>query len=291
MDLLSVQTERSIIPQLEEEKKPDSKEKLQSEIKSLLEGEVEERTISEQELRYEFQEETEDGAEYELVNNDELDLDSLPGMEDLENDFTVVTDTHGGVDRIGTGSNGHVTLENNAGTEEKYFLAAAFDGEIFMRNDGSHFGDGEQRIWHYSLETEEMRYAKAATMEWKDYENRELKNRFEKVVDFQQQLWALNRARNEVEDWSYNEGDKGERDRLKSRFDTVMNQLALNGKYEANETVSRGGAASGGDLVDDFEEASKRFRAYGLLKYGIDALDEVEVAGDSSKVEYSPREF
>jgi hypothetical protein len=282
--LLSARTKRSIIPKLEEDESPEGVEEFESEVKSLLESDVESETVEEQELVYEFEEETESGAEYSLVNEEELGLDELPGMDAADEEFSVITDRYGGIDRVGVGSDGNVTIENSAGMEETYFLAGAFDGQAVIKDDTG-------TIWRYDTQEEQLQYRNANQGEWFESDSERHKAKVDKVVDFQQQLWALKRARNEVKDWNHSERDKGKRDRLKSRFDTVMRQLAFNGKYEANETATRGGAARGEDVLNDFQEASKRFRAYGLLQYGIDALDEVEVAEDSSIVEYSPKDF
>lgn len=294
MRFLTARTQRSIIPKLEEDESPEGRKEFESEVKSLLESDAEPESIDELEKKgepvYEFEQESESGAEYSLVNEEELGLDDLPGMDAVDEEFSVLTDRYGGIDRLGVGSDGTVTIENSAGMEETYFLAGAIEGEAYIK-------DENDTIWRYKKGENELhqlipaKYSDDDELEWIESESERYKAKFDKVIDFQQQLWALNRARNEVQDWNHSERDKGKRDRLKSRFDTVMRQLAFNGKYEANEAATRGGAARGEDVVDDFQEASKRFRAYGLLQYGIDALDEVEVAEDSSIAEYSPRGF
>jgi hypothetical protein len=281
---LSTRTERSIIPKLEEDELPEGKEEFEEEIKDILRPDVESQQIDDQELVYEFEEETEEGAEYVLSNEEELELDSLPGMETVEDDFTVTTEKYSGIDRVGVESDGSVTMENSAGMEETYLLAGAYQGQAIIKDDNG-------LIWRYNSQEEELLYRSTENDEWIESDSEKHRAKFEKVVDFQQQLWALNRARNDVQGWNHSKKDKGKRDILKSRFDTVMEQLTFSGKYEANETATRGGAARGEDVVKDFQEASKRFRSYGLLEYGIDALNEVEVAGDKSEVTYSPREF
>jgi len=281
---LPVRTQRSIIPKLEEDESPDKVKEFESEVKSLLESDVDSETVDEQELVYEFEEETEKGAEYSLVNEEELGLDELPGIDTIEEEFSVVTERYGGIDRVGVGSDGSVTIENSAGMEETYFLAGAFDGQAAIKDDNG-------TIWRYDAQEEQLQYRNARENEWIESDSERHKAKFDKVVGFQQQLWALNRARNEAQDWSHSDRDRGKRDILKSSFDTVMEQLALKGEYKAEEAASRGGAARGGHVIKQFNEASERFRAYGLLKYGIDSVNEVRDVGKDSKVEYSPEGF
>lgn len=281
---MSTKTQRSIIPKLEENELPEGQEDFEEEIKSLLRPDVETETVDNQELIYEFEEETEKGAEYVLTNEEELELDELPGMEAVEEDFSVTTDRYTGIDRVGVGSDGSVTMETNSGIEETYLLAGAYQGQAIIKDDND-------IIWRYNSQDEKLLYRSTNEAEWIESDSEKHRAKFDKVVDFQQQLWALNRARNDVQSWKHSKKDKGKRDILKSRFDTVMEQLTFTDKYEANGRATRGGAARGEDVVKDFQEASKRFRSYGLLEYGIDALNEVEIAADNSKVNYAPREF
>lgn len=293
-ETLSARTQRSILPKLEEDESPEGREEFESEVKSLLESDVEPEPIDNLEEKgepvYEFEQETESGAEYSLKNEEELGLDELPGMDAVNEEFSVITDRYGGIDKVGIGSDGNVTIENSAGMEETYFLAGAIEGEAYIK-------DENEIVWRYETKENELhqlvpaKYSDSGELEWNESDSERHKAKFDKVVDFQQQLWALNRARNEVQEWSYDDRGKRKRDTLKSIFDTVMGQLVMKGEYKAEEAASREGAARGGDLIQKFNRASKRFRAYGLLKYGIDPVDEVIDEGKDSRVEYSPRDF
>ncbi|QKQ98272.1 hypothetical protein GKQ38_01925 [Candidatus Nanohaloarchaea archaeon] len=286
---MSARAERSIVPRLEGDERPDSREDFEAEVKDLLEGDVEERTVDDSDFVYEFSEEDDDGAAYELVNADEFELDNLPGLDSVENDFSVMTDSYHGIDRVGVDQDGSVTLESNDGNELTYFLAGVYQGQAAIK-------DGNGIIWMYDTVEDELQYRNSSDTDgWVDVDPARHKAKFDKVVDFQQQLWALNRAADQVEDWNYSEADKGKRDVLKSRFDKVMREITLNNKdnkYEASKekNVTSGGA-KGKDVVADFKKARDRFRAYGLLKYGIDPVDEIDVAESGSEVVYRPEDF
>lgn len=72
-----------------------------------------------------------------------------------------------------------------------------------------------------------------------------------------------------------------------------MENIALEGEYqvEENRHTGNGGGAKGKAIVGDFKKAQERFRAYGLMEYGIDPVEEIKVSNDGLNVNYEPRKF
>lgn len=285
MALLSTKAKRSIIPKLEDDQTPENSKEFQEEVRQLLEDDVETKQMGEHDLQYEFEQETDNGAEYELVNEEELDLPDLPGLDTVEHDYTVQTDSHRGIETIGVSNDGTVTLENVAGNEETYFLAGAADGEAIIKDDNN-------LIWRYDSQEDKLEYNNANEGEWVESTSSKHKDKFDKIIDFQQQLWAVNRAINFSKEWNYSSKDESRRSSAKQTFDHVMQRVLLEGDHEIgdNEYV-KGNSRRGRDIGNHFKKAQERFRAYGLMEYGIDPVDEVEVSNDGLKITYKPRKF
>lgn len=289
---MPTKTQRSIVPLLEENQQPSDLEEFENEVKKLLEEDVPEKTLGEQDYQYQSQENTQtEGTNYHLQNQDELEINQLPGMESIEEDFSIKTSNYGGIDKIGVGTDGTVTIENSSGLSETYFLAGAYQGQAAIKDENN-------IIWKYDTIEDQLHYRSHSTAEWIESESSRHKNKLDKVIEFQQQLWALDRAQQQVRDWSYSDKDKGKRDRMKTSFDHVMEELTIRGEYEPEnhehtnkEKARRSSGARSNDIIKDFKKARKRFRAYSLLKYGIDPVDEIKVINDSESVEYQPRQF
>lgn len=279
MSLLSTNVRDSVLPRLEEDTEADSLEEFESQVKGLLTGEeVRRRDVEENDFIYEADDES---GNYSLANEEDLGLDELPGMDAVDSDHSAEMDNYGGIDRVGVSGDGRVTLETNEGTSQTYFLAGAYQGQAAVKDDNG-------IIWKYDRNNDTLEYLNTDEG-WVESESRRHKSMMDKIVDFQHESWAVERAVEDVKGWTHSDGDRGIHDRLKSRFDLVMAELAVDGRYDADDSkkVTSGGA-KGEDVVSDFDQASERFRAYGLLEYGIDVENEVEVADDDSYVEFDP---
>ena len=282
MDFLSTNVRDSVVPRLEEDSEADSLDEFESRVKGLLTGEeVERRRVQDSDFIYEADD---DSGSYSLVNEEELGLGSLPGVDSIDSDHSAEMDSYGGVDRVGVSSDGRVTLETSEGTSQTYFLAGAYQGQAAVKDDNG-------IIWKYDRSDDTLEYLNTDEG-WVESDSRRHKSMMDKILGFQHETWAVERAADDVRDWTHSDGDRGVHDRLKSRFDMVMSELAVNDEYHASDAkkVTSGGA-KGEDVVADFRQASERFRAYGLLRYGIDAENEVEVAEDDSYAQFDPEGF
>ncbi|WEL23339.1 hypothetical protein [Candidatus Nanohalovita haloferacivicina] len=284
MAVLSTNLREAVLPRLEQDTEADSLEEFESQVKGLLTGEeVQRRSVEDEDFVYEADDES---GNYSLTNEAELGLEGLPGMDSVEKDHSAVMDNYGGIDRVGVSSDGRVTLEMESGGMQTYFLAGAYQGQAAVKDDNG-------IIWKYDKRDDTLEYLNTEKG-WVESDSDRHKSMMDKIVDFQHETWAVERAVEEVRGWSHDSGSRGIHDRLKSRFDMVMTELAQyndgdESVYEADKSknVTPGGA-KGTDVVKDFDEASERFRAYGLLEYGIDVETEVEVAGDYSEARFAP---
>lgn len=282
---MPTKTERSILPQLENDQIPDDRDNLEEEVKDILRGDLEEKAVSEHDLQYHFKQETERGAEYELVNEADLDLSDMPGMESTDEDYSVLTDNHKGIEKVGVSSDGKVTIENQAGNEETYLLAIADKGVSIIK-------DQNNNIWRYNSIDDKLEYNHAAEDEWIESTTGKHKAKIDKVAEFQQQLWAVNRAKNSMKSWNRSSKDQGRISSAKQTFDYVMQKIQLEGncEFEDNEHVP-GNGKRGRDIGIHFDKARDRFKVYSLVEYGIDPLEEINVSNDKMEVSYEPRKF
>lgn len=281
MEISEIQ--QTLAPELDET--PDTREEFGEDIKKLLEKDINRKEPGNHDFLYEFEHHTEnDDAVYTLQNTEELGIDDLPGMNTLEEDFTMTFNQKSGVENVGVSRNGEVTLQTQNGNPETYFLAGAYEGQAIIKDDNN-------ITWRYQPQEQKLEYMNTRKGSWVESPGDRHIEKFNKVLTAQEQVYNLKRLENVTNSWSHSTRDKGKRDNMKTRFDIVMQGLVENEKYEDGDVKhsANNGGAKGKDIISDFKKARKRFQGYGIVKYGIDPLEDVDIASDGSTVEYQPK--
>lgn len=266
--------------QLEEE--DPTAEEVEKLFKQALSEDVDSRNVDECKFTYEHQ-----GNGVYSLDEDEIlsELQGFPGVDTIE-ELSFEVENGSGVEEIGVSKDdSSVTLSQNGGEETIRYIGTGNQESFFKNNWGGIYKFIKQEDSLFVMDRENNKECENKFCEIDDKHQRQLDHKLNKVLESQRHSEYLKRALNlaEEQDWEY---DDLERPGEKTNFDYVMSRLVENDdSYTVKEgEYSSTNGARGRDILHKFNENRKRFRVYGMIKYNVDPVEDVEISNDGMSV-------